>query len=274
MIKVADDTGAIAEAQSFIITKEYRRFSEFCEACRRERYIGLCYGPPGIGKTLSARHYAKWHFLEHRLPKHQPYLPLPPDIATCHTLLYTAEMINTPSRVKSQINEMRVMLSRFIHEVKSDQAATFGLPRDACDLIIVDEAERLNIPSIEQLREIYDAGGIGLILIGMPGIEKRFARYPQLYSRIGFAHAYKPLSHEEMRFLLEKYWEQLGLSMNPNDYTDAEAISAIIRVTKGNFRLVNRLFKQIKRILTINELGCITAEVVEAARTCLVIGTV
>lgn len=272
MTNVVDDTNALAEAQSFIITKEYRRFAEFCKACWRERYIGLCYSSPGVGKTLSARYYAKWYFLEHRLPKHRPHLPLPPEIASCHTLLYTAEIINSPRRVKSQIAEMRLMLSRFVDEAGS--TPSFKPPPDPCELLIVDEAERLSISSIDQLREIYDVGGIGLILIGMPGIEKRFARYPQIYSRIGFVHAYKPLSHEEMRFLLEKYWEQLGLSMNPNDYTDAEAISAMIRVTTGNFRLVNRLFKQIKRILDINQLSCVTAEVVEAARECLVIGKI
>ncbi|GAB5853248.1 hypothetical protein JMUB7535_26510 [Staphylococcus aureus] len=43
--------------QNFIETKEYKRFAEFCDACIKYQYIGICYGQPGVGKTLSSRYY-------------------------------------------------------------------------------------------------------------------------------------------------------------------------------------------------------------------------
>ncbi len=52
----------------------------------------------------------------------------------------------------------------------------------------------------------------------------------------------------------------------------AQAVAAIVRMTGGNFRLLHRLFVQIERILRLNELTVITEDVVEAARSTLVIG--
>jgi DNA transposition AAA+ family ATPase len=106
----------------------------------------------------------------------------------------------------------------------------------------------------------------------MPGLEKRLARYAQFYSRVGFVHEFRPLAGEELRFVLACQWQQLGLMFDGDNAGDAAALALAAQITRGNFRLIERLFAQVDRILHINQLRQVTAEVVEAAREGLVIG--
>ena len=39
--------------------------------------------------------------------------------------------------------------------------------------LIIDEADRWKMAVLEQVRDIFDPGGIDVVCIGMPGIEKR-----------------------------------------------------------------------------------------------------
>jgi DNA transposition AAA+ family ATPase len=267
-------------SSTFIETKEYRRFAEFCDACRRDRYIGLCYGAPGVGKTLSAWHYARWELLGLLLESgrflREPAIQ-PEPLLDCRTVVYTPSMTTTPRRLEEDLRSLCYDLQDLLTILRHPgEDVSLGRPRLAdleTALVIVDEADRLKFPTLEQLRDLYDRGNFGLVLIGMPGIERRLSRYAQFYSRVGFVHQFRPLSADELRFLLERQWQALGVSVDLSRFDDVEAMTAVIRITGGNFRLLQRLFAQVGRILEINQLGDITKEVVEAAREGLVIGT-
>ncbi len=262
---------------AFIATKEHRRFTEFADAVRKHRYIGLCFGAAGVGKTLSARRYARWDVAEPLLVGWGPRRDS--DAKVYAALAGHRAVFYTPS-VCCPFRELREDIARLIsrvgicidQHVRREQLARTGDAANLAELLIVDEAERLTTTAVEHLRDVFDRTGIGVILIGMPGIEKRLSRYPQLYSRVGFAHHYRPLQGDELTFVLARHWRQLGLSLAEADFTDVQAMASITRITGGNFRLLHRLFVQIGRILKINGLSVITDDVVEAARSTLVIG--
>lgn len=176
-------------------------------------------------------------------------------------------------------------------EKSSSQAASFSGPvisptgrtrADAADradkvadhvkLLIVDEADWLKVSGLEQLRAIYDKHGMGMVLIGMPGLEKRLARYGQLYSRVGFVHEFRSLGEEEIREIILKQRSKLGVGLSAEALEDEEALATIIRISRGNFRLIRALLQQVERMLEANDLELVTAKVVEAAAENLVMG--
>ncbi|HEV2460152.1 MAG TPA: hypothetical protein VGS80_17490 [Ktedonobacterales bacterium] len=66
---------------------------------------------------------------------------------------------------------------------------------------------------------------------------------------MGFVHHFRPLSAEELRFILEQKRHELGLAIDLTAFDDVEAMSTILRITGGNFRLLQRLFAQSAHIM-------------------------
>ena len=289
-----------------VVTNEHRRFAEFCDACRQYRYIGLCYGAPGVGKTLSAKHYTNSVRLETPEASHLGAEAKWAVGTVSTTVFYTPEVVNAPRRIEQDIRTKRHQLRMLAIEVwlqdqqvqyqarKQEEAllppkrvesgprqngkvvqiyesavaprppcgATYARQRetmpDPTDLIIIDEADRMKTASLEQVRDIFDQSDLGMVLIGMPGLEKRLSRYPQFYSRVGFVHAFRPLSTAQGRTLLGCKWSPSGVILPEDGVTEEATLAAIIRVTGGNFRLLHRLLTQIARIVEINALSKIT----------------
>ncbi|WP_154795788.1 AAA family ATPase [Occultella kanbiaonis] len=269
-------------SQRFIVTKEHRRFIEFADAVRRGHTIGLCFGPAGVGKTLSARRYAHWEkahdLLTYWGPRTDSDAKIYAALARSRTVLYTPSVLTTPRALKEELDEAisrtNICIEQHLAPAGEVTPTTWGWRhgRNYVQLVIVDESERLRPAALELLRDRYDRDDIALVLIGMPGLEKQFTHYPQFYSRVGFAHQYRPLGKDELLFVLQRHWRTLGKTLDTEDFTDAQAIATIARITRGNFRLLERLFPQIERVLKINELDTITNDVIEAAASTLVVG--
>jgi hypothetical protein len=96
-----------APGAAFVETREYRRFREFCDACRRYRYIGLCHGPPGVGKTLSARRCTDWGRVESADPYADRGVFGPGEVPGNGGIFYTAKVVNSPGQIEGEIASLR-----------------------------------------------------------------------------------------------------------------------------------------------------------------------
>ena len=169
----------------FIATREHRRLKEFATAVRRQRTIGLCFGPAGVGKTWSARRYAHWHRIEPFLlewgPRDPSDTPIHALAARSRIVFYTPAVGAPLKQMKDDVNYLAVHMGFSISAGRALKDPSVDPMRiTSMELLIIDEAERLDVTALEWLRDIYDRAPMGLILTGMPGIEKSLSRYAQL----------------------------------------------------------------------------------------------
>jgi hypothetical protein len=129
-------TSTNSEQPEFVETLEYKRFVEFCEACRRDRYIGLCYGAPGVGKTLSAVHHSR---VEKIVPFDRWSAEASDDLPI-DTVLFTPEVINTPARIDVDLRQARSLVCAVARRSRRDEQGQRSTPCGA--------ATRHGMPSI------------------------------------------------------------------------------------------------------------------------------
>jgi hypothetical protein len=149
----------------FIATLEHRRFVEFANAVRR--YIGLCFGAAGVGKTLSARRYANWDnanptaLMSYRASK-AAARRIDAALVASRTVFYTPSVSVTPATLRRDLNALLTTANTSIGLNLGQNPDT---DQDHIELVIIDEADRLSHAALECARDLFDRADFGLILI-------------------------------------------------------------------------------------------------------------
>ena len=95
-------------------------------------------------------------------------------------------------------------------------------------LLLIDEAQHLGVPALEEIRQIHDATGIAIALVGNEGVFSRMAggrgaeRLDRLYSRVGKRLALRQSTEADVLGLV-KAWGVL----------DAKCHATLLQVARG-----------------------------------------
>lgn len=118
------------------------------------------------------------------------------------------------------------------------------------DLVILDEADRLNHQALEMVRSIYDRTGVPILLIGMTDIVRNLRSHKKFYSRVGIAYHFEPLSFEQ---LVECSPKLHPLFNGTNGELDRPILDFVFHSTRGEFRRIERLVSQANRLRVAND---------------------
>lgn len=151
--------------------------------------IAVIYGGAGLGKTTAIQHYATtalnvWH------------VTMTPASASVVTAL---EEITRELGITEQGGAARLFRA-IVKRVRGTQG-----------LLVIDEAQHLGVPALEQIRAIHDATGIGIALVGNAEVYARMtggsraAYLDRLYSRIGKRLCLKQNSEADIVALIDAW---------------------------------------------------------------------
>jgi DNA transposition AAA+ family ATPase len=219
-------------------TVEYRRFVQVCEAARRYRYISVCVGASGVGKTSAARHYAQWESFEPLLsangvvvsPEFSSDVPMP------RTALYTPRVTATPKSIEQDLAMLLwglQMIADAAGSVVQERVPRSGPVRvEGVDLLVVDEVDRCTQISLEVLRDLFDRYPIGVVLLGRTAYARRLLNQHPVASRVGILHEFCAASKVEASAFLQEQVRALGLAI------EESALESCVQKTQGNFRKI------------------------------------
>lgn len=119
--------------------------------------------------------------------------------------------------------------------------------------IFVDEADRLHVDRIEDLRDIFDITGVPVVLIGEEELRGLLSRRRRIWSRVKQVVEFGAVAEEDVAILTD---EAAGLDIEP------DACAQIVRHADGDFRLVWSFIGHLEKAARVHEIQVVDTALV------------
>ena len=114
--------------------------------------------------------------------------------------------------------------------------------------VIVDEADRLDLRRIEDLRDIHEATGISVALIGEEGFYPKLKGRQRIYSRVAEVIDFSPVEPDDV---ITYAAQAANLKIEP------EAAAILAEQAQGSFRLVHNFVVKLEALAKASNLAAI-----------------
>lgn len=209
----------------YISTINSRRILEMCEYCHSTNGLGIISGYSGVGKTFTIKKYKKETY---------GVVLVEADYSSNKTELFRNIAENLGFNGESQFSKINRILLKQLKNTNT--------------LIIIDEAENLNLEALDSLRRLRDKleDNVGLLLVGEPRLIMRMASskesFARMYNRIDRVLNLDKLSVEETEMFVKAVLPE-----------SADYITDIYKLTRGITRSLVKLIKATAMLAEVNE---------------------
>ncbi len=233
---------------------KFQRFMRFLTNSKKETgytTMGLVTGGPGLGKTVAIQAY-----VDRLVPR--PRTALPPCIK-----IKVPTHPTPKSLAKIIVSTVKDKPRGTTGNEAADEAAE-AIYRNELELLITDEADRLNDKSFELLRYIHDKSGCPIAIVGLPRIMSVIQRYEKFSSRVGLHMKFEMLETSEMidtvfPNLIFPHWK-----FAPKDEQDCELGKYIWTQVRPSLRKLRNLLQNASMIAKLESVP-IGREIIDEA---------
>jgi general secretion pathway protein A len=218
---------------------------------RLRRGLSVILGDVGTGKTTLSRK------LVQELKSRQDvifHMILDPSFENesllLESLVRNFEIEMPPESRPGNILDLREALERFLFQK--------GVTENMTVVLVVDEAQKLSVSSLETLRVLlnYETNEfklLQLVLLGQVELHSTIMTIPNFFDRISFKYTLNPLDYEETKEMIQFRLRQAGYQGQVKIFSD-DAIRGVYDCTKGYPRQITMLcHKLLKGLIMKNK---------------------